>query len=63
MIAFVSNLIAAFIAFIAVIGLMAGGLFLGKRPIRRGCGNPHDCRCGASEHPDTRINLDGRAPQ
>ena len=55
---FVSNLVAAFIAFSAVIALMAAGLFLGKKPVRRGCGNPHDCHCGASEHLDGRNHID-----
>jgi hypothetical protein len=62
-IAFLSNFVAAFIAFTAVIALMAAGLFLGKSPIRRGCGNPQDCRCGASEHPDASINNNRSASQ
>jgi len=60
---FASNLVAAFIAFSAVIALMAAGLFLGKKPVRRGCGNPQDCRCGASEHLDAPHHINRSASQ
>jgi hypothetical protein len=56
-------LVAAFIAFSAVIALMAAGLILGKKPVRRGCGNPQDCRCGASEHPEAPQHMNRSVSQ
>jgi len=58
---FVSNLVAASIAFAAVIMLMAVGLLLGKGDVRRGCGDPADCECGASEFPDTPSQINESA--
>ena len=48
---FVSTLIASFLAFVGAMTLMAVGVLLGNRRIRRGCGDPEDCNCGASRSP------------
>jgi hypothetical protein len=61
--AFATNLVATFIAFAGVIALMAVGLILGGRAVRRGCGNPHDCQCGASECGDAPDHINRSVSQ
>jgi len=58
MTAFIGDLAAAFIAFVGAMTLMAIGVMLGGRSVRRGCGSPQDCRCGASECRDGKNEIE-----
>lgn len=60
---FTGTVIASFLAFVGAIVLMAVGLFFGSQRIRRGCGNPEDCHCGASQRHRPPNDINGTASE